>query len=274
MGGYPLAAELAADPKVGLYAGVVLSSIFGCTLVFTIPVGMGMLAKEQHRSFARGTLYGLITMPVSLLVGALLCGLSPFQALWQNLPILLLSSILLLGIWKAQAFTIRCFTVFASVIRILTYSGLTLGAFESLTGIALVPGLAPIEDGLKIVSDVGIVLLGSLPVTELLQRLLKKPMLWIGKKAGMEADGIVGLLISSVTITPALANLKHQTLRDIIINAAFFVCAASALGGHLAYVLGVAPDTVSMMVPAKLIGGVAGAALAIWATRKDASAAA
>ena len=46
MGGYQLAKELAADPLVGSYAGLVASSMFGCTLVFTIPVGMGMAAQE------------------------------------------------------------------------------------------------------------------------------------------------------------------------------------------------------------------------------------
>ena len=40
MGGYQLAKELAADPLIGSYAGLVASAIFGCTLVFTVPVGI------------------------------------------------------------------------------------------------------------------------------------------------------------------------------------------------------------------------------------------
>ena len=49
MGGYQLAKELAMDPLVGSYSGIVVSSIFGCTVVFTIPVGMGMVRKEEDR---------------------------------------------------------------------------------------------------------------------------------------------------------------------------------------------------------------------------------
>ena len=41
MGGYQLAKELAEDPLLGSYAGLVAASIFGCTLVFTHPCGHG-----------------------------------------------------------------------------------------------------------------------------------------------------------------------------------------------------------------------------------------
>ena len=41
MGGYPLARDLAEDPLLGSYAGLVAASIFGCTIVFTIPSAWG-----------------------------------------------------------------------------------------------------------------------------------------------------------------------------------------------------------------------------------------
>ena len=37
MGGYQLAKDLAEDPAFGRFAAVIVSSIFGCTVVFTIP---------------------------------------------------------------------------------------------------------------------------------------------------------------------------------------------------------------------------------------------
>ena len=62
MGGYQLAKELAADPLAGSYAGLVVSAIFGCTLVFTIPVGMGMIPRADRGFFARGIMLGLAAM--------------------------------------------------------------------------------------------------------------------------------------------------------------------------------------------------------------------
>ena len=40
-----------------------------------------------------------------------------------------------------------------------------------------VPTMMPLEDAMAVVSSIGIVLLGSLPTAELLQRVLKKPLL-------------------------------------------------------------------------------------------------
>ena len=60
MGGYQLALELAEDPQLGNYAGLVVASIFGCTLVFTIPVGMGMIPKADRPFFAKGIMLGLV----------------------------------------------------------------------------------------------------------------------------------------------------------------------------------------------------------------------
>ena len=100
MGGYPLAKELAEDPQLGSYAGLVVSAIFGCTLVFTIPVGMGMIAPADRPFFAKGIMLGLVAMPVGLVAGGLFCGLSVPTCLHQNLPIFLLALLLLGGLWK------------------------------------------------------------------------------------------------------------------------------------------------------------------------------
>lgn len=59
MGGYQLAKELANNPQVGSYAGVLIASTFGCTLVFTIPVGMEIMEDEDRGAFAKGILTGL-----------------------------------------------------------------------------------------------------------------------------------------------------------------------------------------------------------------------
>ena len=88
MGGYQLAKDLAQNPRIGSYAGIVAAAIFGCTIVFTIPVGMGILEKQDRVFFAKGIMLGLVTMPVGLLVGGVLSGISAWECLRQNLPVL------------------------------------------------------------------------------------------------------------------------------------------------------------------------------------------
>lgn len=78
---------------------------------------------------------------------------------------------------------IKGFTIFASGIQILITIGLVIAAVTSLTGLVIIPGMAPLEDALAVVASIGIVMLGSLPMAELLTRLLKQPLLWLGKNA-------------------------------------------------------------------------------------------
>ena len=56
MGGGALAAEMTSDPEAALLGGVITGSMLGATLVFTIPVAMGILSEEDHPAMAKGIL--------------------------------------------------------------------------------------------------------------------------------------------------------------------------------------------------------------------------
>lgn len=56
MGGYPLAMALAETPSIGEFSGLIVSTMLGATIVFTIPVGLGMVPNECHPHFAKGLL--------------------------------------------------------------------------------------------------------------------------------------------------------------------------------------------------------------------------
>lgn len=53
MGGYALAQEMAKDPDAGLFSWVFLGTMMGPTIVFTIPVALGMIEKQDHPYFAK-----------------------------------------------------------------------------------------------------------------------------------------------------------------------------------------------------------------------------
>ena len=267
MGGYQLAVELADSAFIGKYAGIIVSAILGCTITFTVPVGMGMMGKEDKPLFARGILLGLCAMPVALLVGGLACGVSFGALIVQSLPVLLLSVLLMVGIAKFPEGTVKGFSVFAAIINVLTTVGLICGAVTYMTGFSVIPGLAPIEEAMAVVSSIGVVMLGSLTVAELLQRALKKPLSAIGEKTGMNSAAITGLLMGIVSVTPAVAMIKDMDKRGKIVNSAYLVCAASALAAHMGFAFGVDQTTVIPLLAAKVVGGVSGALIAIACTR-------
>ena len=268
MGGYQLAKELATDPLIGSYAGLVVSAIFGCTLVFTIPVGMGMIQPSERALFARGMMLGLVAMPVGLIAGGLMCGLPLSVCIWQNLPIFVLSLLLFLGLWKIPQRMVKGFCIAADGIKSIITIGLVLAAVESLTGWNPVRGMAPIGEALSVVGSIGVVMLGSLPLAELLRRAMDRPFRWLGGSLGLNPQSITGMLVSLVSALPALSMFDQMDRKGKVAVGAFLVSGTSLLAAHLGFVVSTEPEMLSALMAAKLSGALVAAALAIWVQRK------
>lgn len=269
MGGYQLSKELAQDPLIGSYAGIVAASIFGCTVVFTIPVGMGMIPEKDKGFFAKGMMLGLVTIPVGLIVGGILAGISAPVCIWQNSPVFLLSLLLLLGLWKIPNRMIRGFCIFAKGIRCVITVGLVLGAVEYLCGYNPVKGMTPLTEAMEIVAAIGIVMLGSLPITEFLQRILKKPFSLLGQRVGMNPAGVTGLLVGAVSAIPAISMYQDMDEKGKVINAAFLVSAASMLAAHMGFTISVEPEMLGALIGAKVSGAVAAVLLALFVSGRE-----
>lgn len=268
MGGYQLAEELAIDSRIGGYAGIVVSAMFGCTLVFTIPVGMGMIRQEDRGFFARGIMLGLAAMPVGLLTGGFAAGLTVMECLRQNLPVFAAALLLLLGLWKIPERMVRGFCLLADGIRCLITVGLVLAAVESLCGFNPLPGMAPIEDAMGVVASIGVVMLGSLPAAELLRRLLKKPFTRLGTWLGFGPQSLTGMLVGLVSVLPSLAGYHDLDEKGKVALGAFLVSGASLLAAHTGFTLATEPELLPALVCGKLGGALAAVILAVFAERR------
>lgn len=264
MGGYQLARDIAVDARMGAYAGIIVAATFGCTFIFTIPVGMRVLEREDYPFFFKGITAGLVALPAGLAAGGLACGLSVFQILHQNALIFLLAIFLMAGLrWQPERL-IRGLGRFASAMQILITVGLILGAVQYMTGQTLVPGLYPIEEGLEVVASIGIVMLGSLPAAEFLQRVLKKPFGRIGGKIGLNEVSIAGLFVGTVSVLPQLIMLKDMDRLGKIVNTAYIVSAASMFAAHIGFTMNVQPDLLGALIGAKMTGGLVAVLLAVF----------
>lgn len=267
MGGYSLAAELAEDPRIREFAGIILSSTIGCTLVFVIPVGLGTIQPQDHPYFTRGILLGFLSLPVAVLLGGMLCALSLPEILWNALPILLLCVLLFWGIMKHPNKMTRIFQGFAAGIRIIAIAGLTFAAFTHISGVHLIPNMPPLMDAMKTVCGICIVMLGSIPLAELMQRLLRVPFERIRLHTGLNAVSTTGLILCMVSVTPSLAMIPDMDRRGKVVVSSYMVCAAAAFGAHLGFSMSTKPEMLSAMLAAKLTGGIVGAAIALFFTR-------
>ena len=269
MGGYQLAMDLAQDPEIGRFSGIIASSMFGCTLVFTIPVGMGVLPEKDRPFFLKGLLAGLISLPAGLLVGGLLQGLSFGTILYQSIPIFFLSVVLLLGLIHFPDRTIRLFSGVACLIQIVATVGLVLSAVQYIVGITILPNLGSLDDALEIVGSIAIVMLGSLPLAELLRRCLARPFCWIGSKTGLNDASTTGIIVGTITVMPALAMVRYMDQRGKVLCGSFLVCGASAFAAHMGFAASTQPDLILPLLGGKFAGALLGLVIAMRMTRAD-----
>ncbi len=268
MGGGSLALELTEDLQAAHLGGVITGSMLGATIVFTIPIAMGMLKKEDQTFAAKGILAGIVTIPLGVFVGGLIAGFSVSMVSSNCIPILIIAALIALGLWKAEKAMVKGFVIFGKAIIILITVGLAAGIVEALTGIAIIPGLAPISEGFETVGAIAIVLAGAFPLVYTVTKLLKKPLLKFGKVLGINDTAAAGLIATLANSIATFGMVKDMDDRGKVVNVAFAVSAAFVFGDHLGYAAGFAPSVLPGMIVGKLVGGVAAVAVALLLTRK------
>ena len=269
MGGAALAAEMSGDPQAALLGGVIAGSMLGATIVFTIPVAMGILSEEDRPAMAKGILAGLVTIPVGILVGGLVAGFPLGTVLRNLIPVVGIGLLIALGLWKAENAMIRGFGWFGKGITAIITVGLAAAIVEELTGFVLIPGLAPLEEGFQTVGAIAIVLAGAFPLVAMLTRLLKKPLMKLGGLLGINDTAAAGLIATLANSIATFGMVKEMDQRGKVVNIAFAVSAAFVFGDHLGFTAGFAPEMLPAMILGKLAGGVSAVAVALIMTRRQ-----
>jgi len=268
MGGGALARELANDKSVADLGGVICGSMLGATVVFTIPVALGILQEKDRPYLAKGALAGIVTIPVGILVGGLVAGYPLLTVLRNLIPIVLLAVLIALGLWKAEKAMIKGFTVFGKGVVAVITVGLAAAIVEALTGFVLISGLAPIENGFATVGEIAIVLAGAFPLVYAVTRVLNKPLMHLGKRLGVNETAAAGLVASLANSIATFGLIKDMDARGKVVNMAFAVSAAFVFGDHLGFAAGFAPEMLLPLILGKLSAGICAVIVALLLTKK------
>ena len=269
MGGASLAMEMTEDQSAALLGGVLCGSMLGATVVFTIPVALGILEPQDRPYLAKGILAGVVTIPLGLLAGGLTAGFSPVMVLRNLIPILLIGGLIALGLWKAENAMIRGFEVFGKVVVAAIGLGLALAIFQELTGITVLPGLAPLAEGFQTVGTIAIVLAGAFPLVNFLVRVLRNPLMKLGKLLKINDTAAAGLIASLANSIATFGMVKDMDSRGKVVNIAFAVSAAFVFGDHMGFTAGFAPAMLPALIVGKLAGGISAVAVALLLTKKQ-----
>ncbi|MHD0316062.1 MULTISPECIES: ethanolamine utilization protein EutH [Fusobacterium] len=263
MGGYPLAMQLAETEAAGKFAGLILGSMMGATIVFTIPVALGIIEEKDREFLAKGVLAGIITIPLGCLAGGLAAGYSLSMVLANLVPIIIVAVLISLGLWKIPEKMTKGFTIFGQGVVIVITIGLAAIIIETLTGIVVIPGMAPISEGIATIGAIAITLAGAFPLVYFITKVFSKPLLKLGGLLGMNDKAAAGMIATLANNIPMFGLLKEMDNRGKILNVAFAVSGAFVFGDHLGFIAGVDKTMIFPMVVGKLVGGISAVILAM-----------
>lgn len=256
MGGAHLAQALSADPDTARLSGILIASMLGATVSFTIPFSVSILSEADKPYAAKGILCGVVTIPFGIVAGGLAAGLPLTVIIRNTVPVLLLSILIAVGLWKAEAVLIKAFGIFGKCITTLATVGLVCGGIQLTTDIVLLPGLGSMEEAFSIVGEIAIVLSGAFPLIAIIRKLLQKPMAALGKHMGLDSTSVAGLIATLANSIATFDMVKDMDKRGKVVNMAFAVSGAFVFGDHLAFTAGFDASMITALIVGKLTAGV------------------
>lgn len=269
MGGAALALEMAGSREAGLFGGILVGSMLGAAIVFTIPVALGIIRPADRPYLARGVLAGIVTIPIGAFVGGLCAGYAPGMLVRNLVPIVLFAALIALGLWRAEGVMVKAFILFGKLITAVITVGLAAAIAQELTGVTFIPGMAPLSDGFQVVGGIAIVLAGAFPLIDLVTRVCRKPLLALGGVLGMNETAAAGMVATLANSIPMFRMLEQMDSRGKLLNVAFAVSAAFVFGDHLGFTAEFAPELLGPMIVGKLVGGITAVLVGLLLSRRE-----
>ena len=256
MGGAAVAKSL-SDTILAKFNGLVVSSMLGVTICFTIPVALKMISAKRHKEALGGILCGVATLPLGCIVSGLILKIPIFVLLWNLMPVLFVSSFVCLGLILKPRLTRKIFEIVGKAMIVIITAGLAAGIFEMLTDKSLLPYMLPINAAFEIVFEICVILSGVFPLVSVLSRLGYKSLGKIGKIFKISETATLGLITTLANSIPTFSLVNKMDKKGIVINMAFSVSAAFTFGDHLAFTMSIDPSFVTAVVTGKLVSGIA-----------------
>ena len=287
MGGYQLA-EALAETKESWIMAMMTGYMAGATIVFSIPVALKMLRKEDRRYMAMGEMVGFITIPVGVLVSSVIIALTnpsireviatngdatyelalSFWLIFRNLvPLIIICGAIAIGLYVIPEKMIKGFNAFGKVMDSTLRIVFVFCVVEYFTGIfttifsgwGFEPIIADEEDinrALEISGYIGIMLCGAFPMVYLIKTYLARPLDAVGRKVGLSADATAGILAGTANVLALFGMVKDLKPNDKVKCIAYSVCCAFLIGDHLAFCANFQPTLIFPVMIGKLCGGV------------------
>jgi ethanolamine transporter len=275
----------------------VVGYMAGATIVFSIPVGLAMLDRRDHKYMALGVMSGILTVPLGVLITTSILSITDtrvrdkvsttassdhaltdltFGIILANLvPLAIIMVAIALGLYFYANAMIKGFMWFGKAMDTGIKLVLAFSIVEYFTGFFSMvfggwgfdPIIADAEDqfrALEIAGYIGITLAGAFPMVYVIRTYLAKPLGVVGRRFGISAEGSAGILAAAANILALYHLIRGIPPKDKVLCIAFAVCSAFLLGDHLAFTANFQPNMILPLMLGKLGAGLIAIALAYW----------
>ncbi len=257
MGGASIAKELAQSSHWGGYNGLVVASMMGVTICFTIPVALKTIDVKYHTEVLNGILCGIATIPIGCIVSGLFLKFSFFELILNLIPVIFVSLATCVGLILNPQLSRKVFSIIGNIIVSVIILGLGIGVFTHITGFTIIPNLEPVSTGFDTVCNIAIILSGVFPLILVMSKLLKRALIKLGSLIKINENSVLGLVASLANSLAAFDLVEKMDKKGIVMNLAFAVSASFVFGDHLAFTMTFDKTFLTAMIIGKLAGGIA-----------------
>lgn len=271
MGGYSMAEALADSTAAGKFNGLIVASIMGPTITFTIPVAFSLMKSKDHPFLAVGVLAGLVSVPLGCLAGGMAMELTIYDVsvrtiVFNTLPVACIAALVIVLLWLFPGQVIRGFSVLGTWITGIATGLVMIAIFEQVTGILLPgfsamvtpdesTGMTGLESGLVVCGEIGIVLAGAFPMLKWIARTFGTSLERVGKRFGLEKEDCAGMIGGLANLIPLVAAVERMSAKGKIMSLAFGVGCFAVFGDFLGFVAGVDQEMLVPMILGKVTSG-------------------
>ena len=235
-GSFALATEIGQSADL---FPVIIAIGFMCasTIAFNVPIGLSMLDKGDHKYLALGTMSGFLSVPFGVFITSVIVMFthpairSPFSSVGEPDHVVMLT----LGMLLRNMIPLV-------VICVLLALGLKFFPNGMVKGFMVF----------------GKLMTGALTLVALIRRYLGKPLEKLGRLAGLEASGSVGLVACLPNGLAMFPFVKEMRPRDKVVCMAFLACGGYSLGDFLAFNVNFQPNLLVPVFVGQICGGIIG----------------
>lgn len=259
-GGLPITMKVAATPVLGVFTGALVAGGFGMTLNYQLPVFLTFLPDRHLPDLMRGFSYGLITLPVGLLVGGWMLHIPWITLLLNILPIFVLCLALIVGLFLAPVMLTKLLSGLGKLIRVLSYVLFGLVIADIFFPQISIVDVSLVQEASYIVLRQTIFVCGGMVAAQLITTYLGRGLAALSRLLKVNHESVMGLMLGCVNSVTMFPLYEQMDRKGKAMNAAFSCCGSYILGGQLAIVLQMVP---SSAVPAYVVSKLLCAVLAV-----------